>query len=250
MSKFFGNSDKTKAIQAIEKFGSVDNVAMAKNLAEVFTNIKRSLPVRESAMQAMKGYNSEGYLWEMENKNQVPADMMAIAQKLLMSTWNSDIRAAATAKFGNNAGPEVNVASLLAKSGSMENGKTIAQGYCLSCHVVGNEGVDFGPGLSQIGDKLSKEALYNSILNPSEGMGFGYETHLVKFKDGKEIQCIVNSKTEIDLIVKLVGSGEQTIYKLANIKSVTQLNESLMPKFPLSETELLDLVSYLEGLRK
>jgi hypothetical protein len=52
------------------------------------------------------------------------------------------------------------------------------------------------------------------------------------------------------LIVKLVGSGEQTIYKLANIKSVTQLNESLMPKFPLSETELLDLVSYLETLRK
>jgi putative membrane-bound dehydrogenase-like protein len=250
MSEFFGNSDKTKAIQAIEKFGSVDNVAMAKNLAEVFTTIKHSLPVRESAMQAMKGYNSEGYLWEMENKNQIPADMMAIAQKLLMSTWNSDIRAAATAKFGNNAGPEVNVASLLAKSGSMENGKTIAQGYCLSCHVVGNEGVDFGPGLSQIGDKLSKEALYNSILNPSEGMGFGYETHLVKFKDGKEIQCIVNSKTEIDLIVKLVGSGEQTIYKLANIKSVTQLNESLMPKFPLSETELLDLVSYLESLRK
>ncbi len=250
MSKFFGNSDETDAIKAIEKFGSVDSENMAKSLAAVFTSITRSLPVREAAMQAMKGYNSEGYLWEMENKNQVPADMMAIAQKLLMSTWNSDIRAAATAKFGNNAGPEVNVASLLAKSGSMENGKTIAQGYCLSCHVVGNEGVDFGPGLSQIGDKLSKEALYNSILNPSEGMGFGYETHLVKFKDGKEIQCIVNSKTEIDLIVKLVGSGEQTIYKLASIKSVTQLNESLMPKFPLSETELLDLVSYLETLRK
>jgi len=120
----------------------------------------------------------------------------------------------------------------------------------LSCHVVGNEGVDFGPGLTQIGDKLSKEALYNSILNPSEGMGFGYETQLVKFKDGKEIQCIVNSKTEIDLIVKLVGSSQQTIYKLADVESVTQLDESLMPKFPLSETELVDLVSYLEGLRK
>jgi len=250
MAKFFDNSDENEAIKAIEKFGSVDNVEMAKSLATVFTNTKRSLPVREAAMQAMKGYNSESYLWEMENKNQVPADMMAIAQKLLLSTWNSDIRSAATAKFGNSKGPEVNVASLLGKSGSVQNGKILAQGYCLSCHVVGNEGVDFAPGLTQIGDKLSKEALYNSILNPSEGMGFGYETQLVKFKDGKEIQCIVNSKTEIDLIVKLVGSGEQTIYKLANIESVTQLDESLMPKFPLSETELVDLVSYLETLRK
>jgi putative membrane-bound dehydrogenase-like protein len=250
MAKFFDNSDETKAIQAIEKFGSVDSEEIAKSLATVFTDTKRNLSVREAAAQAMKGYNSEAYLWDMENKNQIPADMMPIAQKLLMSTWNSEIRAAATAKFGNSSSAEINVASLLAKSGSVENGKTIAQGYCLSCHVVGNEGVDFGPGLTQIGDKLSKEALYNSILNPSEGMGFGYETQLVKFKDGKEIQCIVNSKTEIDLIVKLVGSSQQTIYKLADIESVTQLDESLMPKFPLSETELVDLVSYLETLRK
>ena len=106
---------------------------------------KRSLAIRETAAQAMKGYNSEGYLWEMENKNEIPADMMPIAQKLLMSTWNSEIRAAATAKFGNNAGPEVNVASLLSKSGSIEKGKTIAQGYCLACHKIGNEGIDFGP---------------------------------------------------------------------------------------------------------
>lgn len=250
LPSYFNNPDESEAIPSIEKFGAVDNVEMAKSLAAVFTDTKRSLQVREAAMKAMKGYNSEGYLWEMENKNQIPADMMPIAQKLLMSTWNSDIRAAATAKFGSNDGLEINVASLLAKSGSVEKGKTIAQGYCLACHKIGTEGIDFGPGLAQIGDKLSKEALYNSILNPSEGMGFGYETQLVRFKDGKEIQCIVNSKTEIDLIVKLVGSGEQTIYKLANIESVTQLDESLMPKFPLSETEIVDLVSYLETLRK
>jgi hypothetical protein len=44
--------------------------------------------------------------------------------------------------------------------------------------------------------------------------------------------------------------GEQTIYKLADIESITQLDESLMPKFPLSEEELVDLVSYMEGLRR
>jgi cytochrome c1 len=50
-------------------------------------------------------------------------------------------------------------------------------------------------------------------------------------------------------MVKLVGSSEQTIYKLVDIASITQLNESLMPTFPLSEQELVDLVSYLEGLK-
>jgi putative heme-binding domain-containing protein len=138
----------------------------------------------------------------------------------------------------------------LAATGNIEKGKVIAAGYCTACHKIGNEGIDFGPGLTKIGNKLSKEALINSIINPSEGMGFGYETQVVKFKDGKEIRCIINSKTENDLIVKLVGMGEQTIYKLADIESITQSNESLMPKFPLSEEELVDLVSYLMGLGK
>ncbi len=139
---------------------------------------------------------------------------------------------------------------MLATSGSVENGKTIASNYCLACHKIGSEGIDFGPGLTEIGDKLSKEGLFNAIINPSEGMGFGYETQLVKLKDGNEFTCIVNSKTENDLIVKLVGSSEQKIYKLADVESVTQQDQSLMPKFPLSETELVDLVSYLETLRK
>lgn len=65
-----------------------------------------------------------------------------------------------------------------------------------------------------------------------------------------KVATLINSKTENDLIVKLVGSGEQTIYKLADITSITQFDESLMPKFPLSEEELVDLVSYLEGLGK
>jgi hypothetical protein len=65
-----------------------------------------------------------------------------------------------------------------------------------------------------------------------------------------KIASLVNSKTENDLIVKLVGMSEQTIYKLADIASITQLDESLMPKFPLTEEELVDLVSYLGTLRK
>ncbi|MFN3997951.1 hypothetical protein [Algoriphagus sp.] len=65
-----------------------------------------------------------------------------------------------------------------------------------------------------------------------------------------KVATFINSKTKNDLIVKLVGMGEQTIYKLADIESITQTNESLMPKFPLSEEELVDLVSYLAGLRK
>ena len=250
VEKAMKDADQTKAIAAIRKFGVVDNTEMAMLLRKFWNDANAPLAIRTAAMEEMKGYQSEGALWEFAKVDKIPADLLPIAQKILMSTWNSNIRQFATEKYGSSLDSNYDIPRMLAATGNIEKGKVIAAGYCTACHKIGNEGIDFGPGLTKIGNKLSKEALINSIINPSEGMGFGYETQVVKFKDGKEIRCIINSKTENDLIVKLVGMGEQTIYKLADIESITQSNESLMPKFPLSEEELVDLVSYLMGLGK
>ncbi|AMQ56176.1 PVC-type heme-binding CxxCH protein [Algoriphagus sanaruensis] len=243
------NSDEVKAIAAIRKFGAVDTPDMATLLSKFWKNDQASTAVRTAAMEEAKGYQSEPFLWEMAKTDQIPSDLLPIAQKILMSSWNGNIRVLALEKYGDSIAQGYDLIKMMSAKGEVEKGKSIASTYCLACHKIGNEGVDFGPALTQIGGKLSREALINAIINPSEGMGFGYETQLVKFKDGKEIRCIVNSKTENDLIVKLVGSSDQTIYKLANITSITQLSESLMPAFPLSEQELVDLVSYLEGLK-
>ncbi|EAZ80537.1 PVC-type heme-binding CxxCH protein [Algoriphagus machipongonensis] len=250
IKKEIDQGDEAQTITAIEKFGTIDNENIAKLLAGYYTDESNSTAIRTAAMEAARGFNSEPYLWELVKADKVPADLLPIAQKILLSSWNGNLRAEANAFFGDAANSDYDLSKMLTSSGSVENGKTIASNYCLACHKIGEEGIDFGPGLSEIGDKLSKEGLFNAIINPSEGMGFGYETQLVKLKDGTEFTCIVNSKTENDLIVKLVGSSEQKIYKLADVESVTQQDLSLMPKFPLSETELVDLVSYLETLRK
>lgn len=250
VEKTMKDSDPAKAVTAIRKFGVVDNRDMAMLLSKFWGNDKAPAEVRTAAMEEARGYQSESVLWEFAQKDQIPADLLPIAQKILMSSWNGNVRQLATEKYGSSMGANYDIPKMLAATADIEKGKTLATTYCVACHKIGTEGIDFGPGLSEIGDKLSKEALINSIINPSEGMGFGYETQLVKFKDGKEIRCIVNSKTENDLIVKLLGSGDQTIYKLADIASITQLDESLMPAFPLSEQELVDLVGYLGTLRK
>lgn len=247
----FSSSDQASVIKSIGKFGSIDNEEMAKALSEIYLDETKPLEVRTAAAEAARGYNSEPYLWELAKADKIPADMLPIVQKILLSSWNGNIRAEANEKFGNSSsGSTIDLPKLLAQKGDVEKGLLIADNYCLACHKIEDKGIDFGPGLSEIGDKLSKEGLFNAILNPSEGMGFGYETQLVKMKDGTQFTCIVNSKTENDLVVKLVGTAEQKIYKLVDVESVTQQDESLMPKFPLSETELVDLVSYLETLRK
>jgi putative heme-binding domain-containing protein len=243
------NPEEAKAILAIRKFGAVDSREMALLLSKLWKDDRASNAVRTAAMEEAKGFQSEATLWEFAKADQIPEDLLPIAQKILMGSWNSNIRQLAVEKYGDSMSQGYDLVKMMSAKGNLEKGKTISSTYCLACHKIGNEGIDFGPGLSQIGAKLSREALINSIIYPSEGMGFGYETQLVKFKDGREIRCIVNSKTENDLIVKLVGSGEQTVYKLADITSITQLGESLMPAFPLSEEELVDLVTYMESLK-
>ena len=247
----FASADQASAINSIEKFGAIDNEEMAKALSEIYLNETNSLEIRTAAAEAAKGYNSEPYLWELAKADKIPADMLPTVRKILLSSWNGNIRAEANKKFGSDSSDStIDLPKLLTQQGEVELGILIADNYCLACHKIEDKGIDFGPSLTEIGDKLSKEGLFNAILNPSEGMGFGYETQLVKLKDGTEFTCIVNSKTENDLVVKLVGTAEQKIYKLVNVESVTQLDESLMPKFPLSGKELVDLVSYLETLRK
>ncbi|TDQ16388.1 putative membrane-bound dehydrogenase-like protein [Algoriphagus boseongensis] len=249
IEKAMKDTDEAKAILAIRKFGAVDSPEMATLLNKFWGNPNASNAIRTAAMEEAKGYQSEAVLWEFAKKDEIPADLLPIAQKILMGSWNSNIRQLAAEKYGDSIAQGYDLVKMMSSKGDAAVGKTIAATYCLACHKIDKEGVDFGPALSQIGAKLSREALINAIIYPSEGMGFGYETQLVKFKDGKEIRCIVNSKTENDLIVKLVGSGEQTIYKLADIESVTQLGESLMPAFPLTEQELVDLVEYLGTLK-
>lgn len=40
------------------------------------------------------------------------------------------------------------------------------QGTCNKCHLVRGEGKQIGPDLTEIGSKLSREAMFESILYP------------------------------------------------------------------------------------
>ena len=243
------DSDIAEAKKAIQRFGAVDSKEMTNLLIELFQDKKLDLEFRKEAMLAMNGWDSETKLWELIKANKVPEDVMDIAKDLMMGTWHQDIRAMATDLFGKGEAIKIDVKKLLATKGDVASGAETFNVLCSSCHMVKSKGVDFGPGLSEIGGKLTKDALYNALLNPSEGIGFGYETQNIKLKDGTEFQAIVTSKTETNVNVKLLGQSSQTSYPLKEVESIKQLNVSLMPKFPFEEKQLVDLVEYLSSLK-
>ena len=52
-------------------------------------------------------------------------------------------------------------------------------GTCIQCHQVNGLGKEVGPNLSEIGKKLTKQALFESILYPSAGISHNFETWVV-----------------------------------------------------------------------
>src|SRR5690606_22313201 len=103
--------------------------------------------------------------------------------------------------------------------GAIENGKVIFQAQCAICHVVGAEGKDFGPALTQIGSKLPKTALLAAIKNPSAGINFGYETATVTLKKGGVLSGIISSRTESEVTLRFIGGASQTL-KTADIATI------------------------------
>jgi putative heme-binding domain-containing protein len=140
---------------------------------------------------------------------------------------------------------------LVDQKGNVENGRTVFTNICSNCHQVNKEGVNFGPDLTEIGDKLSKEALYSSILFPDQGISFGYEGYRVELKDGSAAFGKIVSETDEKIDMQYI-STQQTVEK-RNVVSRTKMETSLMPgnlQSSMSQQELVDLVEYLSGLKK
>lgn len=144
------------------------------------------------------------------------------------------------------------VAELIAMKGNAANGKPVyTKAACITCHKVKGEGIDFGPDLSGIGNKLSIEAMFESILFPNAGISHGFHGLAIKTKDGGQFSGYATGETEEELTLRLPG-GVQQAFKKKDIASRVEMEVSLMPPGlagTISEQELVDLVAYLQSLK-
>ena len=123
---------------------------------------------------------------------------------------------------------------------------------CANFHVVNGQGTELGPNLSEIGNKLGKDALYEAILDPSAGVSFGFEAFNLTLKNGDEVYGLIASETADDITLKNVG-GIVTQYRKSEVASRRPSKLSIMPaglQQGMTTQELVDLVEYLSTLRK
>ena len=251
-----GDQDQKEAlIQALKQVNSESSFDM---LQAIILDSDQPLAIQKEAVRAFTGsWGGENRLLSMVKNGDLNANLDSTAIQVFSMAGRSSVYDEAARLLGIEApsgddGSLPPVKELVAMSGDTKNGHTVFSKYCQNCHVVGEQGVDYGPGLSEIGDKLPKEGLYTAILEPSQGISFGYEGYTIKMKDGSQLTGYMLSKNEDEVQMRLYG-GLTNTYPRSEIASIEEMDQSLMfdnLERGMSQQELVDLVEYLTTLRK
>ena len=239
----------------VDQLNSVQTNPAREVLQSLFADSTIAMETRRYVLQAFgPGWQGENRMLSMLEEGTFPGDLKGIAASILFNSPD-DRRRTRAAKYldapaGSSGEPLPPVAEMIEKDGDRVAGVQSFEQLCASCHVVQGNGIDFGPNLSEIGGKLPRQALYDAILFPDAGVGFGYEGFVVTLKTGESALGYVLSQTDEEVQLKVQG-GQVQSYALNDVESIEAMDQSLMPALgrSMNEQQLIDLVAYLETLR-
>src|ERR1700730_13458547 len=145
-------------------------------------------------------------------------------------------------------------------TGSVAHGKELFYGdaNCSLCHMVEGRGGRVGPELTAVGGSRTREAIIDSVRNPSRRLAGGltestkefpqeYETITAVIADGKEVKGVALNEDSFSL--QIMDTSEQIhLLEKDKLRSFKKSRESIMPVYKpdvLSDKDLDDIVAYL-----
>lgn len=147
------------------------------------------------------------------------------------------------------------VVELLKLTGDAKAGAVVFRdtrgAHCVTCHQIKDEGKMIGPPLTTIGEKLSKQQLYESILTPSAAILMGYENWVVKTKKGQIQDGLLVEDTDDHVTLKDT-QGEYHDFPATDIAVKVKQTVSIMPDGltpAMTRQDLVNLVEYLASLK-
>ncbi len=247
-----------EAVKILSAIRSTGGKMQLDLLNEAAFNVNRSDSFRSKAFESIGGsWGGEDMVLKYLKAGKIDKRFIPAAVKGVSKAWRKQVSKEAQNYLPNapatvattNKMPEIS--EMVGMKGDVIKGTELFKTFCGICHQVKNEGIDFGPKLSNIGSKLSKEGQYAAILNPDAGISFGYEGWKVLTKNGSTYIGIITSQTQTEVVLKMAGGVIQSIKK-KDIASKTQMPNSLMPSSlneTLNKEELVDVVEYLMSLK-
>ena len=221
----------------------------AKALPEAHMAVARGLARTDQGAQLLLDAARDGKL---------PNEVRFIAGSALRSNRKDEIRKAANELFPSPKSlgkePVPPLAELVTRNGDVGSGEKLFKttGTCANCHQVREQGKVVGPDLTEIGSKLTREAMYVSILDPSAGISHNFESYSALLESGQVIVGLMVSQTD-DKVTLKDAQGIERVMPKSEIEQLKKQDKSLMPENlieALSTKDLVDVVEYMLTLKK
>lgn len=249
-------SEPKNAIALINVLGRVGDRSSVGVLNNAYWKLKDN-SARNAAIEAL-ALTSEGarniMRWHSEKK--LPEAQFTTAALALSRSTDAGLRSEAAKEIPLPAAMGLanfpTLPELMKLTGDATKGQTMfTQAGCVACHRVKGQFIDFGPDLSQIGNKLSKDGLFTAILYPSAAIEHSFHGETIMTKDGQTLVGYIVSETDADLTVKVAGGASMTVKK-SSVTKKDEMKDSLMPPglaATIGAQGLADLVAWLQTLK-
>ncbi len=253
------SSDSKAALGTVQALGTSADDRATPLLVPFMQDARHDVELRRQAVRALaRSRSGARALIGLARQNKLQGDLKAVAGSVLSTAPFRGIKNEAAQLFplppakGNR--PLPSMSELVRMRGDPVRGQKVftTVGTCANCHMVNGTGKDVGPGLSEIGKKLSREAMLEAVLFPSAAIDHNYETYVIELKNGGVQQGLKVSETAEGLTLKDAQAIVRT-FRRAEIESVAKSPISLMPADLAKEMtaqDIADVVEYLLTLRE
>ncbi len=250
-------TDNEDSVRIAKLLGSLQTQIVIDVLVSRLSSADTARELRETCVHGLaKGTRGIETMVRLAERGQFPEELKSVAGFAIKNTYNVGLHDRAAKQFpsppieGDAEIPQIT--DLVVYVGNAKNGARIFEkATCATCHVVEGKGISYGPDLSVIGDKLSRQALYEAILNPSAGISPTYQLHQFTLDSGEVRTGFVESESDSEIALRQPG-GTLAELSVEEIAERTTIPSSAMPAnltALVTLDELVDLVSYLESLK-
>ncbi|MEZ6052287.1 MAG: hypothetical protein R3C02_12975 [Planctomycetaceae bacterium] len=239
--------------------GATANGHALELVHEVMNDESRPIALRRAAVKALgeipKGAQE---LLSSAKAGTIEEPLLQATASALHASTDEKIRQQANELFplpaAKDSEPLPPLSELLSRKGNIDMGRIVfhSTGTCTKCHIVNGIGREIGPNLSEIGKKLAKPAMFESILYPSAGISHNYESWTIVTIDGQVLTGLLVSETPDEVQIKDVNAIVHAV-KTEDIDLRKKQDVSIMPadlQKVMSANDLVDVVEYLTTLKQ
>ena len=253
-----GQNEKAALATAQAMGNSLDNSISGPLLATVKDSNVSINVRREAARAAAKVGGGARQLAELVDGKKLDSELLQTVAAAMHAAPSRSTREIAARLFplppAKEGKPLPPISQLIGMKGDAANGRVIfnTTGTCHKCHKVKAIGKELGPDLTEIGSKLSRQAMFESIIFPSAGISHNYEAYSLILQNGTTVNGLIVSETDDKISIK----GTDLIVRSFDVSDVEEKFKqkiSLMPadlQKVMTVQETVDVVDYLQTLKK